>query len=136
MIPRRWFVTRLPLAMVAAPLPVEAHQAGKVYRVGLIFLSPPISEMTGAEPVNNGARALVRGLRALGYVEGRNLILERPSAEERFERFAPIVAELVASRERRFRQSALYPVYAREDPQRLTPRATDVRRAHTCVRPQ
>jgi putative ABC transport system substrate-binding protein len=35
-------------------------------------------------------------LRTLGYVEGRNLILERRSAEGTFERFAPIVAELVS----------------------------------------
>jgi len=34
-------------------------------------------------------------LRALGYVEGQNLILERRSAEGRYERFGEIVAELV-----------------------------------------
>ena len=34
-------------------------------------------------------------MRALGYVEGQNLILERRSAEGRFERFGDIVAELV-----------------------------------------
>jgi putative ABC transport system substrate-binding protein len=37
----------------------------------------------------------VQGLRVLGYVEGQNLILERRSAEGRFERFGEIVAELV-----------------------------------------
>ena len=52
--------------------------------------------MAGPEPVNAAARAFVRGLRTLGYVEGRNLILERRSAEGTFERFAPIVAELVS----------------------------------------
>src|SRR5262249_34272670 len=41
------------------------------------------------------ARAFVQALRALGYVEGKNLILERRSAEGRFERFGDIVAELV-----------------------------------------
>jgi putative ABC transport system substrate-binding protein len=35
-------------------------------------------------------------LRALGYVEGQNLVLERRSAEGRFERFGEIVAELVS----------------------------------------
>jgi hypothetical protein len=34
-------------------------------------------------------------LRALGYVESQNLILERRSAEGRYERFSDIVAELV-----------------------------------------
>jgi putative tryptophan/tyrosine transport system substrate-binding protein len=80
---------------LAAPLSVEAQQVGKVYRVGLIFTTSPVSEMVGSEPVHPSARAFVRGLRALGYVEGQNLILERRSAEGRFERFGDIVAELV-----------------------------------------
>jgi ABC-type uncharacterized transport system substrate-binding protein len=54
--------------------------------------------MAGPEPVHPSARAFVRGLRALGYVEGKNLILERRSAEGRFERFGDIVAELVRLR--------------------------------------
>ena len=68
---------------------------GKVYRVGLIFTTSPVSEMAGLEPVHPSARAFVQGLRALGYVEGQNLILERRSAEGQFERFGDIVAELV-----------------------------------------
>ena len=74
----------------------KAQPAARVYRVGLIFPSPPVSEMTGPEPVNVAARAFVQGLRALGYVEGRNLILDRRSAEGRFERLGPIVAEMVS----------------------------------------
>jgi putative ABC transport system substrate-binding protein len=38
----------------------------------------------------------VHGLRELGYAEGKNLILERRSAEGRFERFGEILAELIA----------------------------------------
>ena len=37
----------------------------------------------------------MQGLRAHGYVEGQNLILERRSAEGRYERSGDIVAELV-----------------------------------------
>ena len=77
------------------PLGVRAQQAGKVYRVGLISVGTPLSEMAGPEPVHPGARAFLQGLRALGYVEGQNLILERRSAEGQFERFGDIVAELV-----------------------------------------
>ena len=95
MIDRRAFLVG-GVAVLSAPLAAEAQQTGKVYRVGLLFPSPPVSEMAGPEPVNPAARAFVRGLRALGYVEGRNLILERRSAEGRFERFAPIVAALVS----------------------------------------
>ena len=46
-------------------------------------------------PVNLSARAFVQGLRELGYVEGQNLVLERRSAEGRFERVPEIVAELL-----------------------------------------
>ena len=92
---RRFLLTSLAGA-VASSLGAEAQQAVKVYRVGLIFPSPPVLEMTGPEPINVAARAFVRDLRTLGYVEGRNLILERRSAEGRFERFATIVAELVS----------------------------------------
>jgi putative ABC transport system substrate-binding protein len=94
MMDRRTFLAA-SLRVLASPLAVEAQPTGKVYRVGVIFPSAPVSEMAGPEPVHPAARALVQGLRALGYVEGRNLILERRSAEGRFERFGDIVAELV-----------------------------------------
>jgi putative tryptophan/tyrosine transport system substrate-binding protein len=93
---RRTFLGALASGFLTAPLGAEAQPVGTFYRVGLIFPSPPVSEMAGPEPVNNGARAFIQALRALGYVEGRNLILERRSAEGRLERFAPIVAELVS----------------------------------------
>src|SRR5262249_23121865 len=90
---RRAFVTGLG-AMLAAPLGAGAQRVGKVYRVGIIASTSPVSEMAGPEPVHPSIRAFVQGLRSLGYVEGRNLILERRSAEGRFERFGDIVAEL------------------------------------------
>src|SRR5262245_1998191 len=54
--------------------------------------------MAGPEPVHPSARAFVQALGALGYVEGKNLILERRSAEGRFERFGDIVAEVISLR--------------------------------------
>src|SRR5437870_10631198 len=92
---RRAFMGTVAGGLLAAPLAAWAQQAGKVYRVGLIFTTSPVSEMAGPEPVHPLTRAFVQGLRALGYVEGQNLILERRSAEGRFERFGDIVAELV-----------------------------------------
>ncbi len=93
---RRRFIGTLALGFLTAPLAAEAQQAAKVYRVGLLFGVSPVSVMAGPEPVNPAARAFVQGMRALGYVEGRNLILERRSVEGRgLERVADIVAELV-----------------------------------------
>jgi putative tryptophan/tyrosine transport system substrate-binding protein len=81
--------------MVVSPLAAQAQQAGKVYRVGLIYATPPVSDMSGPDPISPGTKAFVQALRALGYVEGQNLVLERRSAEGKFERFGEIVAELV-----------------------------------------
>ena len=94
MTTRRAFLGTLAGGLLAAPLAVGA-QAGKVYRVGLIANTAPVSELAGPEPVSPTFRAFVQGLRALGYVEGQNLILEWRSAEGRTERFGDIVAELV-----------------------------------------
>src|SRR5262249_13467597 len=96
MMKRRTFIGMTALTVVAAPLVVEAQPSEKaVYRVGLIFTTSPVAEMSGPQPVHPRARAFVDGLRDLGYVEGQNLILERRSAEGRVERFGDIVAELV-----------------------------------------
>ena len=92
---RRTFIGTVTAGVFAVPLAVEAQHAVKVYRVGLLFSTVPVSEMAGPEPVHPLTRAFVQDLRALGYVEGQNLILERRSAEGRFERFGDIVAELV-----------------------------------------
>jgi putative ABC transport system substrate-binding protein len=79
----------------AAPLPAKADQAAKIYRVGFILTTTPVREMAGPDPVHLPFRAFVHALRDLGYVEGSNLILERRSAEGRFERLGDIAAELV-----------------------------------------
>ena len=95
MINRRSFVAIATPGLVALPLAAQTQRAGKVYRVGLVAAASTLPEMAGPEPVSVGTRAFVQGLRALGYVEGRNLILERRSAEGRPERFGELVAELI-----------------------------------------
>src|SRR5713101_5924573 len=92
---RRTFMALVSGCLLAAPFAAGAQPAGKVYRVGLISAAAPLSEIAGPEPLHPFVRAFVQGLRALGYVEGQNLILERRSAEGRYERFGDIVAELV-----------------------------------------
>ena len=81
--------------VLAWPLIGRAQPAGRVFKVGLVFTTIPVSEMTGASPISPVVRAFTQGLRDLGYAEGRNLILECRSAEGRLERLEAIVAELV-----------------------------------------
>src|SRR5262245_1825165 len=92
---RREFIIVLGGAVVAWPLAGRAQQTGKVYRVGLIVTTSPVSEMVGPDPIHPLVRSFVRALRALGYVEGQNLVLERRSAEGKFELFGEIAADLI-----------------------------------------
>ena len=66
----------------------EAQQAAKVYRIGLLSARSPSSDSTGAE-------AFRQGLSELGYVEGKNIILDYRYAEGKFERLPDLAAELV-----------------------------------------
>lgn len=73
----------------------KAQKTGKPYRVALVFQSAPVSDMAGAEPVHPLGRAFLHGLRDLGYVEGRNLVLERRSLDGESERAAEVIAEVL-----------------------------------------
>ena len=74
--------------LLVAPLAAAAQPAGKVYRIGILETIP------AAQNAANLA-ALRKGLRDLGYVEGRNLIIEYRSAHGRAERFPDLASELV-----------------------------------------
>jgi putative ABC transport system substrate-binding protein len=75
-------------SLLAAPLAAEAQQAEKVYRIGM--LERTSSAINAANL--NGFR---QGLRELGYVEGKNFIIEYRSADGRDERFPGLATELV-----------------------------------------
>ena len=87
MINRRGFLGTLGL--LAAPLGVEAQQAGKVPRIGYLALN-----LKGSDP--RPREAFLQGLRDLGHVEGRTLLIEYRDAEGRTERLPALAAELVA----------------------------------------
>ena len=95
MTSRREVVVTIGLSAVAAPLLVQAQQPGKMYRVGLVFTTAPLSEMAGPNPVHPAVRAFLQRLGTLGYVEGRNLVFERRSAEGKVERFRDILEEFL-----------------------------------------
>jgi putative ABC transport system substrate-binding protein len=84
----------LTLSLVFAPLAAGAQAPEKLARVAFVNTTSPVSEMAGPEPSHPPTRDLLRALGAVGWVEGRNLIFERRSAEGRFERFGDILREL------------------------------------------
>src|SRR5262245_13328555 len=89
---RRAFVTGLG-AVFAARRGAEAQQAGKVWRVGLP--SPGRWDRPDTVPYRS---AFVERMRALGYVEGENFVIEARGAEGRLERLPDLVAELQAAK--------------------------------------
>ena len=76
------------LALGAAPFAAEAQQAAKVPRIGYLANNPATSPRL--------REAFLQGLRDLGYVEGRNLVIEYRDAEGKADRLPALAAELVA----------------------------------------
>ena len=85
---RRTFIGGVAGGLVATPFAARAQQLGKIYRIGLLETIPAAQNAANLD-------ALRKGLRDLGYVEGRNLIIEYRSAEGRAERFPDLASELV-----------------------------------------
>src|SRR5262245_47388767 len=87
------------LGGVAATWPAAAHaqQSGRRRPiVALVLPVVPLAEMAGPDPVEPIARGFVHGLRDLGWIEGRNIVIERRSAEGDLKRPPIIFGELVA----------------------------------------
>ncbi len=84
---RREFIV-LATGAAALPLAARAQQAGKVWRVGML-------DTTSAALNAKNIDAFRAGMRALGYVEGQNLIIEYRSFDGRIERLPQLAAELV-----------------------------------------
>ena len=84
---RRAFIGSVACGLFASPLSAFAQQATKIHRIGVLANSEG--------PTWDGLR---RGLRELGYVEGRNLAMEWRWAEGRPERFADFAIELAQSK--------------------------------------
>ena len=79
----------VPLVVLVTSLAAEAQSTVKVPRIGYLaggWLS---------NPPHPAGQAFREGLRELGYVEGRNILLERRFAEGRVDRYPDLVAELV-----------------------------------------
>jgi putative ABC transport system substrate-binding protein len=79
------------LIMLSASLGAKAQPSAKTYRIGIL-------EPTSVAMNASNLEAFKQGLRELGYIEGRNLVLEYRSADGRAERFPDLATELVRLR--------------------------------------
>jgi putative tryptophan/tyrosine transport system substrate-binding protein len=66
---RREFITLLCSAAVAWPLSARAQQPARIPRIGFLGLGP-------ASAWTSRVEALRQGLRDLGYIEGKNIVIE------------------------------------------------------------
>jgi putative tryptophan/tyrosine transport system substrate-binding protein len=86
---RRDFVGLVGGAAAMWPLAARAQQpAGKVWRIGMLETAPRDVSVANLA-------AFQRGLRELGYVVGRNLVIEYRSSDGQNERLPDLASELV-----------------------------------------
>src|SRR5689334_22015745 len=87
---RRDFLSTFSVATVTLRTYVaRAQQAAKPARLGYLAM-----DLSAGDPSHR--EAFLQGLRDLGYIEGRNLVIEYRDAQGKPERFPALVAELVA----------------------------------------
>lgn len=78
-------------ALLAAPSSLLAQQSGRIYRIGFPW----------ALPLKSGAEfyaAFEKRLRELGYTPGKNIVIDRRSAEGKSERVPEIVRQIVRAK--------------------------------------
>jgi putative ABC transport system substrate-binding protein len=78
------------LALGATPLGAFAQQAGKVWRIGFLYLSTQTVTALRLD-------AFKQAFRDLGYIEGRDYVLELRFADNHGDRLPMLAAELVRS---------------------------------------
>jgi putative tryptophan/tyrosine transport system substrate-binding protein len=81
---RRAFIATVT-AILVAPLVMEAQQRGNVYRIGWLSIGP----------IPDNLDAFRDGLRALGYVEGRNITIDQRYALDQSKSLAVAAADVV-----------------------------------------
>jgi putative ABC transport system substrate-binding protein len=81
-------VVLLALPLLASPLAVQAQQTGKPYRAGFLGNSTAALEANLVGPFREG-------LRDLGYVDGRNVLIDYRWAEGKYERLPALIGELI-----------------------------------------
>ncbi len=91
MMNRRKLLASLGLCALAAPLTSFAQAPGKVWRVGYLSANARPADVESSDT----SGAFVKAMRALGYIEGKNLAIAWRFAEDKVDRVPELAAELV-----------------------------------------
>ena len=93
---RRTFITGgLFLGCFALSRLTGAQPSRRVHRIGTLSIGALAVDTAGAEPRATNQKALLGGLRELGYVYGENFVTEPRGSEVPLERLPAVAAELV-----------------------------------------
>jgi len=82
-------ISTLVLGLLAGPLPAEAQQAGKVYRIGYL---------SNRTRIGSREETFRQTLRDLGYVEGQNIVIVKIKKSRKPDRIPALADELVRLR--------------------------------------
>ena len=83
------------LLAVATTGMARAEQSAKARRIAIVHPSHPVASLTETS-FSPGIRAIFTELRRLGYIEGKNLLIERYSYEGRAEHYPDLARDVVA----------------------------------------
>ena len=86
MVSRRYVVIVIAGIFLGAPFTAIAQQSARIYRLGFLRIS---------QPPRPYLDAFEQGLRRLGYVLGRNIVIESRFADDKAEALPRLAAELV-----------------------------------------
>jgi hypothetical protein len=75
--PTAILITALALCNLGAPLSAHAQHAERVYRIGFLSEAPPPTPLAPYSSLE----AFRQAMRALGYVEGQNLLIDTRADE-------------------------------------------------------
>jgi putative ABC transport system substrate-binding protein len=90
---RREFIAGLMFAAVTGR--AQAQPTGKVYRIAFAHPVVPVADQNQASKGSILIPAILEELLRLGYVEGRNLLIERYSGEGRAARYPDLARQIV-----------------------------------------
>jgi len=93
MMDRRAFIGTAAVGALMLSSRANAQPAQRLPRVALVSLNSPVGEMPG----NRYFRAFVGGLRDLGWIEGRNIVIDYRSTEGRYDQMPRVMQEVLAS---------------------------------------
>jgi putative tryptophan/tyrosine transport system substrate-binding protein len=84
----------LGLLALASMGTAHAQQSGKAYRIAVVHPSHPVATLTETS-FSPGIRAIFTELRRSGYVEGKNILIERYSGEGRAAQYPDLARDVV-----------------------------------------